>query len=212
MKRAQGERDGKLVLGDEVEHARVAVDQQPVAVFLGELDHAVVPPLPAHGCGVVEDVAQAKHRTAAPRGQPRERRAKLPSDPHWVLVDQEDIGPEGLDGRADDPCADDTKLGSRDRQAPRVIAAVAELSEGREGDDLDVRREPLRPELDASRQEQHGGVRSRLGHGCRDREVAPQVAKATAVVGVEDEPRRAHGRRVNRGEEGIREGRGWKRV
>ncbi len=180
-----GARGGQVELGGEVVDGAVAVDPHLVVPAAQRLGPAVGVPLAAGGGGVVQDVAQAQDDAGAGGAQEVEGGLELAEEAAGVLVDDQDVGPEGGQRRGEDAAAHVPDVRLVHREVARGVGAGRVLGERGQGDEVAVRGPVRGDRLRGAGEEQDVRRRAEGGERPGDREVAAHVTETEGVVRVQ---------------------------
>ena len=126
----RGDVGGQVVLGDNVEDVRVAVDPDGVVVLAQDREGAGPGELGPRLLRRVEHVAQAEHQAGAHGAQHAEAVGELAVDTEGEAVDDEDLGAEGREGVAQGAGAEANRAGHVE---PGVGAAAIAVEVGGRG-------------------------------------------------------------------------------
>ena len=170
--------------GQRVVEFRRAVDPDHV-VELADLAHDVVAlPFGIEQIRRVHDFAQPEDQRRAARLEIGQRLLDLAAQAHRLLVDDEDVGLEGLGRVPDDRLPHLQRLMQVDMALHRRVFAVAQLDDARDLHEVDTRPVVERAGDRRAGDDQHVEAAEILDQRMRDRPAAAQMSEPERVVAV----------------------------
>jgi hypothetical protein len=138
--------------------------------------------------GLVHDVPQAEHEPRALGLEHLQRRDDLAFQAERLLVDDEEVRPEGERRLPDDGGAHLHGLLEVDVEAERLVFAVGQLDHAGNAYEVDAGAEVEAADDGRAGQDQHGHALEPFHDGVGDRPATAQVAEAEAIVAVDQDP------------------------
>ena len=170
--------------GQRVVEFRRAVDPDHVVELADLAHHVVALPFGVEQMRRVHHLAQPQDQRRAARLEIGQRLLDLAAQPHRLLVDDEDVGLEGLGGVADDRLPHLQRLVQVDMPFQRRIFAVAQLDDARDLHEVDPRPVVEGAGDGGARDDQDVEAAKILDQRMRDRPAPPQMAEPERVVAV----------------------------
>jgi hypothetical protein len=150
--------------------------------------HVALLPLVGEQMRGVHHLTQAQHQGGAARLQVGKRILDLAAQPHRLLVDDEDVGLEGLRGMADDRLAHLQRFLDVEVTLHRGIFAVAQLDHAGDLHEVDTCAVVEGAGDGRARNDQHVQAAEILDQRVGDRPAAPEMAEAERVMTVHQDP------------------------
>ena len=183
----------QTVGGDGVVDPGVTIDPDGVEAPSQDVGILLAFPLPGHGLGGVDDVAQTQHDVRAPCPHGRQDRVQLGQCTARHVVDDQQLGRKGRECGQNGLAAQRNKLFQRHVQRAGGIVAIRPLAISGQGDAVDAWRQRKGAGFADAGDQQDLSRQRRLDEGLGNQRVAADVTQAHGVMGIEGDAG-THGR------------------